>query len=257
MTHPEAGMSSLRRALLVLAVVVTLVAGLGATIEPAAAAAYRTTANLNLRTGPGTSYAVIRTIPSGATVEVTGDAQSGFLPVTYSGSSGFASADFLTSGSSSGSGTTSGPTGTRYVVDGRLNLRSGPSTSYGVILVLQDGSSVQLTGEVSGSYSKVTSNGSTGWVATQYLSTSGGSNRWSVHRSGGGVCDRRYRHRHRANHCSPQPAAWSRNGVRHDPDHAVGRHGRCDGHQPVGLPAHSLQRHQGLVLRPVPHHRRR
>ena len=83
MTHPEAGMSSLRRALLVLAVVVTLVAGLGATIEPAAAAAYRTTANLNLRTGPGTSYALIRTIPSGATVEVTGDAQSGFLPVTY------------------------------------------------------------------------------------------------------------------------------------------------------------------------------
>ena len=92
MTHHDAGLSGPRRALLVLTVFVTLAAGLGATIQPASAAAYRTTANLNLRTGPGTSFDVIRVIPSDATVDVTGDSQDGYLPVTYDGSSGFASA---------------------------------------------------------------------------------------------------------------------------------------------------------------------
>ncbi len=177
MTTVPIDISKPQRLLLVLTVIVTVCAGLVSTVEPAAAAEYRTTANLNLRSGPGTTFAVIRTIPSGATVNVTGDAENGFLPVTYSGSSGYASASFLTAGSGSdtGSGTTAGPTGTRYVLNGRLNLRSGPGTTYSVVLVLQDGSSVQLTGEVSGSFSKVTYNGTTGWVATQYLSESSGS----------------------------------------------------------------------------------
>jgi hypothetical protein len=54
-----------------------------------------TTANLNLRSGASLAASVITVIPAGTTVSVTGAAQSGFLPVTYDGQSGWASADFL------------------------------------------------------------------------------------------------------------------------------------------------------------------
>jgi uncharacterized protein YraI len=138
------------------------------------AAAYRTTANVYMRTGPGTAYAIVRTIPNGTTVEVTGAAQNGYLPVTWSGSSGFASATYLTAGSGSTTPPTEwGPTGTRYVIDGRLNLRNGPGTSYGIIAVMPTGAAVSLTGRISNGYSQVTWNGTTGWAATQYLSSSG------------------------------------------------------------------------------------
>ncbi|MDQ3653709.1 MAG: SH3 domain-containing protein [Chloroflexota bacterium] len=169
----------IQRAIMIAAMIALVFGGLVSLAEPASAASYRTTASLNLREGPGTSFSVVRVIPDGATVEVTGEAQFGFLPVSYSGSSGYASADYLISGGgesapSPETGTESGPTGTRYA-DGRLNLRSGPGTSYGVVQVLPDGAAVSLTGEVSNGFSKLTYNGSTGWSATQYLSTSGGS----------------------------------------------------------------------------------
>ncbi len=162
--------------------------GLVSVVEPASAASYRTTAGLNLREGPGTSFSVIRVIPGGATVEVTGEGQFGFLPVTYSGSSGYASAEYLTAGggSSNGgsdSGTASGPTGTRYTT-ARLNLRSGPGTSYGTIATMPAGAAVSLTGETSNGFSKLTWNGTTGWSATQFLGTSGGSNSGSDGGSG-------------------------------------------------------------------------
>lgn len=172
-----------QRAVMIAVVAALALGGFVSLAEPASAASYRTIASLNLREGPGTSFSVIRVIPGGTTVEVTGDAQFGFLPVTYSGASGFASADFLTSGGGSsnpepepdsGSGTVSGPTGARYA-DGRLNLRSGPGASYGVVLVIPDGGAVSLTGETSNGFSKLTYNGNAGWSATQYLATSGGS----------------------------------------------------------------------------------
>ncbi len=163
----------IQRLIIIASAIALVLSAVGSLVEPASAAPYRTTAALNLRTGPGVDFPVVRVIPSVAAVDVTGAAENGFLPLTYEGSSGYASANFLTSGSSSGSAT--GPTGVRYVVDGRLNLRSGAGGSYGVILVLPDGASVQLTGEVANGYSKVTYNGTTGWAFTSFLSASGGS----------------------------------------------------------------------------------
>ncbi len=173
-----------QRAVMIAIVTALAFGGFVSLAEPASAASYRTTASLNLREGPGTSFSVIRVIPGGTTVEVTGDAQFGFLPVTYSGASGYASADFLASGGMSspepepepdtGSGTVNGPTGARYA-DGRLNLRSGPGASYGVVLVVPDGGAVSLTGETSNGFSKLMYNGNTGWSATRFLAASGGS----------------------------------------------------------------------------------
>ncbi len=50
---------------------------------------------LNLRTGPGLTYGVITVMPDAATVELRGDAQGNFLPLSFAGTTGWASADFL------------------------------------------------------------------------------------------------------------------------------------------------------------------
>lgn len=71
-------------------------AALGATLAlPAAANAYsaRTTADVNLRSGPGTYYGVIYTVPYGATVEVY-DCTS-WCHVVYSGYEGYIAASYL------------------------------------------------------------------------------------------------------------------------------------------------------------------
>lgn len=51
--------------------------------------------SLNLRAGPSTSDAILTVMSSGERVHVRGDAQNGFLPVTYRGTDGWAFAEYL------------------------------------------------------------------------------------------------------------------------------------------------------------------
>lgn len=140
----------------------------------------RTTSALNLRSGAGTGYGVLLVIPGGATVSTTGTTSNGYSRVTYSGTTGWAASSYLTtgSGSTSGSGTTtssgtSSATGTGTVVDGSLNLRSGPGTSYGVLVVMPDNASVTLLGVTQAGFVKVTYNGTTGWASSTYIRVGG------------------------------------------------------------------------------------
>ncbi len=166
----ERGQSGGRMALLLVAVLALVLGSVASTAQSASAAVGTTTANLNLRQGPGTTFAVAQVVPSGSSVEVTGTAQFGYVPVTYGQASGWVLETYLTNGGS-------GQTGTRYVFDGRLNLRSGPGTSYGVVAVMPDGAEVSLAGETSNGFARMTWNGQSGWAATQYLATTppGGS----------------------------------------------------------------------------------
>lgn len=60
--------------------------------------ALTTTANLNLRKGPGTTYAVIVVIPSGASVKLLdATAQNGFLNISWNGNNGWSSGTYLKS----------------------------------------------------------------------------------------------------------------------------------------------------------------
>jgi uncharacterized protein YraI len=63
----------------------------------AAAAPATVSADLNMRSGPGTEYGVVATIPAGATVDVGGCTGS-WCEVNYRGASGFASASYLSGG---------------------------------------------------------------------------------------------------------------------------------------------------------------
>lgn len=69
----------------------------------------RTTANLNLRKGAGTSFGVIAVIPSGTTVKLlSATAQNGFLQIEFSGSAGWGFATYLTEVAGSSGGSSSG-----------------------------------------------------------------------------------------------------------------------------------------------------
>ena len=135
-------------------------------------------AGLNLRKGPSTSYAVIKTLSKGTEVTVV-SSSNGWSKVNVGGVSGYVSSDYLSStkpstGSSSSNESTSNSTSTMYTTD-RLNLRKGAGTSYSVITTLDKGVAVTVHSSSNG-WSKVSVNGMTGYVSSSYLSSTKPSN---------------------------------------------------------------------------------
>ena len=149
--------------------VILLSTGMLVPMSAAAQSVATTTAPLNLRSGPGTDNPVVKVMPSGATVTISGSAQSGFLPVAYNGSNGWASADYLVTGGGNDSSATSGTGQTTAA----LNFRAGPGTDYGIITVIPPGASVSLTGAESSGFLEVIYNGTLGWVAADYINVGG------------------------------------------------------------------------------------
>ena len=135
-------------------------------------------AGLNLRKGPSTSYAVIKTLSKGTEVTVI-SSSNGWSKVNVGGVSGYVSSDYLSStkpstGSSSSNESTSNSTSTMYTTD-RLNLRKGAGTSYSVITTLDKGVAVTVHSSSNG-WSKVSVNGMSGYVSSNYLSSTKPSN---------------------------------------------------------------------------------
>src|SRR5690606_26660950 len=64
-------------------------------------------------------------------------------------------------------------TGSATVVDGRLNLRTGPSTDYTVVTVMPDGATVELRGEPRGGFYPLSFGGTTGWASGEWLQLAG------------------------------------------------------------------------------------
>jgi uncharacterized protein YraI len=132
-----------------------------------------TTDHLNLRSGPGTSYGIVATMPSGATVSINGAAEAGFYPLTYNGMTGYASGEWLSIGGAAAPVNNSGATGTAYVHSGALNLRSGPGTGYSIITVMPDSAEVQLTGEQGNGFLGVIYRGMSGYASADWLTIGG------------------------------------------------------------------------------------
>lgn len=121
-----------------------------------------TTAALNLRSGPGTSYKVLKVMPKGSAVEVL-QKNGDWYQVRYSGTTGFASRNYLTTGKPD--------TGTqiRYTTD-ELNLRKGPGVSFAIIAVMPRGSEVTVL-NTSEAWPKVRYKTFEGYASPSYLST--------------------------------------------------------------------------------------
>ncbi|HEV2109164.1 MAG TPA: SH3 domain-containing protein [Thermomicrobiales bacterium] len=144
-----------------------------------------TTAALNLRSGPNLTSNVLAVMPYGASVALTGQSSGEFHATRYQGIDGWAHRDFLRLGTAPQPTTPpsapaptqepapeQGPTGTAYTTTD-LNLRSGPSTSTGVVAVMPRGAAVTLTGQSQAGFSSVRYNGASGWAYATYLTTTG------------------------------------------------------------------------------------
>jgi uncharacterized protein YraI len=128
-----------------------------------------TTDALNLRSGAGTANGVLRVLPRGTRVTLTGKSSNGFRAVAYRGYSGWVSAEYIRGGSAP---TTATPGGTAVTTDA-LNLRAGAGISHAVLAIMPVRSRVVLTGEVSGDFHAVSWNGRKGWASSSYLAIEG------------------------------------------------------------------------------------
>lgn len=127
---------------------------------------------LNMRSGPGTSYGILVSIPFGASVTVL-DSSSSWYKVTYSGKTGYVLGQYVQITSTTPTPKpTAAPTviGTgKITASAGLNMRSGPGTSYGILISIPFGATVPVLDISNSSWYKVTYSGKTGYVSSQYI----------------------------------------------------------------------------------------
>ena len=143
---------------------------LAVSASAASAGGATTTTAVNFRTGAGTNYGIISTLPAGTHVVVSTRSSGGWATVVYNGTVGYISSDYLKRANemdaSFGTGTINGS----YV-----RMRSGASTSSSILGTYNSGTTMTITG-VNGVWYKVSYNGTTGYVHSDYVSLSGVTN---------------------------------------------------------------------------------
>ena len=135
-----------------------------------------TTGSVNFRTGPSTSYSIIRNLPSGTKVELVSMYNSTWYKVRVSGTVGYVSSKYLTSPPPSSPPSTD----SSYYTNAPVNFRTGPSTSYSIIRKLSTGTSVTLISKYNSTWYKVNVSGTTGYLSSKYLTLEGGSGSSSI-----------------------------------------------------------------------------
>jgi uncharacterized protein YgiM (DUF1202 family)/GH24 family phage-related lysozyme (muramidase) len=147
----------------------------------------KTTSDLNVRKGPGTSYGIVKVIDMNVTVTVTEATNSSWYKVKLSdGTEGYLAAQYLkiTSGdinsvkpgnsgddnTNNGNNSNTPATGEYVRVTVGLNLRSEPNTSSKVLTVLSTGTVLNvLDRKTSGWVHVRTTDGAEGYVSAEYV----------------------------------------------------------------------------------------
>jgi uncharacterized protein YgiM (DUF1202 family) len=130
---------------------------------------------VNLRTGPATTTTISSIVPPGAALTVSGDSQAGYYPVVYGERSGWVSIELVQIAAPNEPSPSANFDENQMLPDGMatlvesLNLRTGPGTSYDAIQVVDAGTQVEATGEISGLYEKVKLGNKEGWVRSVYV----------------------------------------------------------------------------------------
>ncbi|MBC8632182.1 SH3 domain-containing protein [[Eubacterium] tenue] len=141
-----------------------------------------TATSLNVRSGPSTSHGLIGTLKHNEKVEVISES-NGWSKIKYNGKEAYVSSDYLKDAGNSNTNTNPNPsekpnegtTKTKVVTATSLNVRSGPSTSHGLIGTLKHNEKVEVISESNG-WSKIKYNGKEAYVSSTYLKDAGDSN---------------------------------------------------------------------------------
>ncbi len=128
--------------------------------------------SLNVRSKASTSGSIIAKLSSGSKVSVQSES-GGWAKVTVNGKTGYVSSQYLSTSAPSVTKppSTQNKTVTKYVnvkSGSSLNVRSKASTSGSIIAKLSAGAKVSVQSE-SGGWAKITVNGKTGYVSSEYL----------------------------------------------------------------------------------------
>lgn len=126
-----------------------------------------TASKLNVRSGPGTNYDSIHTLWQGNVVTVLEQSNGWYKIQLSNGKTGWVSGTYLQVSGTENPVKSLSNTGT--VTASKLNVRSGPDTSYSIIHTLWQGNTIKVIGESNGWYKIQLSNGTTGWVSGTYL----------------------------------------------------------------------------------------
>ncbi|MGI6275105.1 MAG: SH3 domain-containing protein [Acutalibacteraceae bacterium] len=147
--------------------------------SPSESVRARTTAGVNVRSGPGTNYSSKTVIASGTSITVTDRSNSEWYAVKLSnGMTGYIYSIYIRIESESSSGGSSGTESTPAKTTEYVNVRSGPGTNYTSKTVIALGTSITVTDTSNPEwYAVKLSNGMTGYIYSIYIelqSSSGG-----------------------------------------------------------------------------------
>lgn len=123
-------------------------------LDSASSTIYAVTSRVNLRTGPGTGYEIILKIPSGAIVTVQ-SITNNWAKLTYLGKTGYSYGSYLTKGQD-------------YITTGSVNLRTGPTTAYSILLNIPSGKSVRIF-TTANNWGRLVYNGTVGYSYMAYF----------------------------------------------------------------------------------------
>ncbi|MEA5059591.1 MAG: SH3 domain-containing protein [Candidatus Pelethousia sp.] len=158
----------------------------GTTNSQPGAVVAKTTGNVRLRAGAGTSFEEITTIPKGADIYVY-DRENGWAHASYGSYTGYVSekyVDYISGYPTATPTPTPNPSATPAptaapgviafgVVTGQgVNFRTGPSTGYSSLTKLNRNTSLDIYGQESGWY-KAAANGQPGYIISSYVSITG------------------------------------------------------------------------------------
>ena len=138
--------------------------------------------SLNMRSGPGSGYSKVGSIPAGTTLTIIGS-ENGWYKTSYKGVTGYVSGDYVIVTESASTNTapstpaeptptppaqsTSG-TGKLNTGGSSLNMRSGPGTGYSKVGSIPASATLTITGKENGWY-KTSYKGVTGYVSGDYV----------------------------------------------------------------------------------------
>lgn len=123
---------------------------------------------LNLRAGPGLSFAVQAELAPGEALTVIGESGVWLNVQRAGGQTGWVHSEYVSSTLPASPPPAPGPTVVE-VITGRLNLRSGPGLSYSVVAELPQGEKLNLLARSGAWLNLLRGNGQQGWANTFYM----------------------------------------------------------------------------------------
>jgi|GEM_PF-3621258 len=134
---------------------------------------------VNIRSGAGMTYSVITVAPRGTEMTYISNDRGWWYVRLSNGTTGYVDKQFLTPANATS-------TGTYTVTASTLLIRQKPNTGSRRVGKLSRGTNVYVS-QLNGDWGYISHNGTNGWVALKYLSTSSGSVSVATNVSSGSV----------------------------------------------------------------------